>query len=146
MDIKNRLLIKALAGCCAGMLISVFLCTFTSSYEDLNDRYFLLAQFIGSGIYGAVAMGGSVVYEIESWSVMRATLTHYLTVFVSFLIVNRLLGWFPGRVVIIAIITGTVVYSLIWLFEYAVWKLQVRELNEELDAIRLEDSGRTENL
>ena len=140
MDIKTKLLIKALTGCCLGMLISVFLCTFTSTSEDLSNRFFLLSQFIGSGLYGAVAMGGSVVYEIESWSVGKATLTHYLTVFVSFLTVNSLLGWFPGRVMIIAIIIGTAAYSLIWLLEYAAWKLQVRELNEELNAMRLQNS------
>lgn len=40
-----------------------------------------ITHIVIGGIYGAVAMGSSVVYGIEKWSIARATATHFLLVF-----------------------------------------------------------------
>ena len=132
MDLKNKFLFKTLLGFTIGLMITATINSFLIPNDELADGIMLFLQFIGSGLFGAIAMGGSIVYEFESWSIARATITHYLATFISFVIVNRLLGWFGQDVILIAIIILSIGYLMIWLTEYLIWKKQVRELNKYL--------------
>lgn len=133
MDLKHRFLFKALLGFTIGLLITAAISSFCIPRDELASGIMLFMQFIGSGLFGTIAMGGSIVYEFENWSLARATITHYLVTFISFLIVNYLLGWFDNRIIAIALIALTVGYLLIWMFEYLSWKKQVRDLNKYLE-------------
>jgi hypothetical protein len=127
-------------GCIIGELISIMICVFVNGTEwvDSNGLEFL-RQIIGSMIYGGIAMGGSVVYEIESWSIVRVTATHYITTMISFLIANTVLGWFgTGIALWIAFICMTIGYILIWLIQAGVFAVQVREVNRELRQLHKE--------
>ena len=37
----------------------------------------LILHLLMSGVLGMVANGSSVIYEIEEWSIARATITHF---------------------------------------------------------------------
>ena len=139
-DIKRSFFIKTMEGCIIGELISIMLCVFVNGvgWVDSNGLE-LLRQMIGSMIYGGIAMGGSAVYEIESWSIVRATATHYITTMTSFLIANTILGWFgTGIVLWIVFICLTIGYILIWLIQAGVFVVQVREVNMELRRLHKE--------
>ncbi len=136
MEIKTKGIILTLSGFSMGLIIGAVISAFVMSYEDMNDRMFLFAELIGSGLYGAVCMGGSIVYDIEEWGLVRTTVTHYLLVFFSFMIADKTLRWFPDSVLFMVIGIGTVMYFIIWLVEYMLWKKQVRQLNRELMQLR----------
>ncbi len=126
----------------SGAIISMFISiTIMYSFDgtDFMDSHglIMLKQIIGSMIYGAIAMGGSVVYEIESWSIVRATATHYIMTMSSFFIVNYLLEWFgTGIWLAVAFIGFTVAYAVIWIAQSLVYSRKVKDMNEELDQMR----------
>ncbi|MBQ8969911.1 MAG: DUF3021 domain-containing protein [Lachnospiraceae bacterium] len=142
-EIKIKLIIKALTGAVLGMILSAFICAFGGNFSDLlADKLFFLMQIIGSGLFGAFMMGGSVVYDIESWSLLQATVTHYLSFVVAFLIACFVLEWFSGRLLLIAFALLTVVYILIWLTEYALWKREIARMNRDLENILKREQGK----
>ena len=132
-SIKNKLVIKALAGAVMGMLISLIIHAVNiSNGELITDAPFFITQFVGSGLMGAVCMGSSVVYDIESWSLVKVTITHYAIAMIAFLTASLVLKWFNGTALLIAIATFSVAYALIWLFEYLLWKKEIRKMNRDL--------------
>ena len=94
----------------------------------------VVLQTLISGLLGAIAMGGTVVYEIERWSLTACSVTHYLMTEVSYVAIALLLGWvesLEGLLVMLAI--QLVIYVIIWLIMYRRYQAQVRELNQLLE-------------
>ena len=87
-----------------------------------------------SGIYSAVVTGSSIVYDIEEWSIARATATHFLLSFSLYFLLVLSMGWFrlddPVFWIVIAVMV--VIYVLIWLFQYLSYKRKIREMNHDL--------------
>ncbi len=135
--IRNDLIIKTLAGALIGMVIWIIL-FLTGGYPDemVLDRPALAAQLTGSVIFGAVCMGGSVVYGIESMGVTRATLFHFVLCTGSFLIVSHILGWFPASWMPIVLAIFVLAYFIIWLINYIYWINSVKDLNRDLEQMR----------
>ena len=91
----------------------------------------LILDLALSGVFGAVCMAGTVFYEIEHWSLAKATFLHYLIVILCFPPLALFLGW-VSKPAEILIMTGiqTVCFFLIWLFMYLRCRAEVKELNE----------------
>lgn len=128
-----------------GILISLVI-----SWASGNDRLVsdLLIQRVGSqagalildlvlsGFFGFLCMGGTVFYEVENWSLLKATILHCLLVIACFPPLALFLGW-VSKPAELLIMTGvqTVCFFLIWLIMYLRYRAEVRELNE-LNATR----------
>ena len=137
MNIKTKFIIRALVGFSLGISIgAITYVIFTSETEPLNKR-FLLMQLFGSGLYGAIANGGAIVYDFESWSLGRATLTHYIVTLISMMITSEILGWFPHGILFFVILAFSIVYLAIWLTEYYLWKREIAKINGQLNAVKL---------
>ncbi len=132
MQIRKRLLIKSLIGAVGGIIIGLLMMG-----EDRSDIW-LIFHLVASALYGAVANGGTIVYEIEKLGVLRATLIHYFITMSLFVIISLALGWFAGGLIWLGIVVliMTVIYVMIWLFNYLYWKKTVREVNEELKNLK----------
>ncbi len=142
MDIKAKFMFRAILGFAMGLMVDVFLITFTGDSSMFDNRIMILVQFLCSGLMGVVGMGGTIVYDIEDWGLGRATFTHYIITFITMLTLSEVLGWFPHSVLLIVFIAFTIIYALIWLFEYFVWKRQIRQMNRELEELlKTEDKG-----
>lgn len=91
----------------------------------------LALNLVLSGIFGALCMGGTVFYEIEDWSLAKATFLHYLLVIACFPPLAWFLRWFTKPTDIL-IMTGiqTVAFFLIWLIMYLRCRAEVKELNK----------------
>ena len=90
-----------------------------------------LLNLLVIGLFGMACMGCTVFYEIESWSLAKATLTHYLVIALGYLLVSRVLCWdMPPKLFLLIEGIMTVCFFLIWLIMYLLYKKQVRELNE----------------
>ncbi len=138
-EIKTHLIIKTLAGALIGIMISVMLLFFGSYDHMISDKPFLLAQFLGSCLLGAICNGSSTVYELESWSIGKITLVHYTICMVTFIPCCIFLQWFPVKVLLIVLIIFTVVYFIIWLINFLFWKREVTELNQGLEQLAQKD-------
>ncbi len=73
MELRNKIIIKSLIGFIIGIFVGLFFWFMNSG--DYSGTAFVI-HLIMSGILGLIAMGGSVVYDIESWGLLKATATH----------------------------------------------------------------------
>lgn len=118
-----------LAGFVIGSLIGI--CLMLTGSQSFREA---LPHILLGGIYGAAAMGSSVVYSIEKWSVARATVTHFLFVFLLYALLAVSLDWFRPDdpvfwIVMAAMAAG---YVLVWLLQYLSYRRKVQEMNDSL--------------
>lgn len=92
------------------------------------------AQFLLSGLVGAVFAGSSVIWEVESWSLFRATATHFCIVMPLFWIVSLLLGWCGLNLLGMLLYLGIFlcIYLSIWLSQYSVYRRKIQKINQKL--------------
>ena len=76
---------------------------------------------------------GTVLFA-KDWSLLRATLSHYLLMLFGFLPLATLGGWFPIQIsfYISVIIEFSLVYLVIWAVSYRIYKKKVEEINQQL--------------
>ncbi len=106
--------------------------------EAIGYLLAIILQTILSGLLGFVCIGGLCFYDVESWSLLKATIAHSMSMLVGFIFVFTALKWVPFRIeswiVIAAIVLVT--YALIWLIMYLMWKKEVEKMNEDLKAYK----------
>ena len=136
-QLKTKLALRILLGAVISMLISTTLCAFGGFVEeDFFRPADLFFQIVGAGIFGAVANGSAIVYEIESWSLLKVTAFHYAIAIGGFVITSLLLHWFTHTILLIMVAVMTLIYIGIWLVNYLLCKRDVRKMNEGLGKIR----------
>ena len=101
----------------------------------------VILHLLTGGVFGAVAMGSSLVYGIEKWSIFRATATHFLLVFGLYSLIGFSLGWFRLNDAVTWIIFAVMlaVYTGIWLCQYLAYRSRIRQMNDDLKKLK---SGR----
>lgn len=92
----------------------------------------LYCILIWAGI-GLLFSFGSSLFN-KDWSLLRATLSHYLLMLFGFLPLATLGGWFPIQIsfYISVIIEFSLVYLLIWAVSYRIYKKKVEDINQQL--------------
>ncbi len=94
----------------------------------------VILQTLLSGLLGAIAMGGTEVYELERWPLALSSLTHYGMIVVTYTAIALSLGWVGGAAeLLITIFIQTAAYAAIWMVIFLRYKRKVRELNELLE-------------
>ena len=90
-----------------------------------------ILQGLFSGIYGAVCFGTMTFYEIERWPLALATGAHCAVIVLLYIPVGFFLGWLDGWLDMLIVAGCQLVgFFIIWLIMNAIYKKQVRELNE----------------
>ena len=130
-------LIGFLAGIGIGLLIpwafnggeSLFGSEYTARHGGMP--WAAVLHILVSGLYGSACMGGVALYDIERWSIARATAVHYALVAGLFVPVSLLMGWVDG-VGELFVFEGIQLagFFIIWLVMYLRCKALVRELNK----------------
>ena len=94
----------------------------------------MLLHLLLSGVLGMVANGSSVIYEMDEWSIVRVTITHFLISMGTLYIIAFTLGWFYPSDSMCWIMTAVCIaaYFLIWLIMYLIYRHKVTRMNEEL--------------
>lgn len=139
MKLRTSFLIRVVMGFAIGMLVGVLMILFYNEGESIfEERMELIRQIIGSGLLGAVCVGGQVVYTIESWSIVKCTLIHYFLSMGALLLANHILGWYPETVPVLSIfiLIMSAIYCCIWLVYYIIEKIEVKKLNEGLNLMQ----------
>ncbi len=137
MDLKHKIMWKMLLGFTLGLIVGIIMFVLCTPDGSIINKTFLVLHLMGSGILGIVGYGGSVVYDFEEWSLDKATFSHYFVTFITMLIISTVLGWFPDNTLFIVLIVFTLVYALIWLIQFLLWKNQIRKMNEDLKELLL---------
>ena len=134
----KKLLTRAAVGFPLGVLVAVLLgvidmrfCSQALAARVGSEGLGIALQFLGSGLYGAACMAGTLFYDFERWSLALATALHYLIIAVGLVLCNWLLCWGMGPGLLLTILAGqTVGFVLIWLFMLLRYRREVKELNE----------------
>lgn len=87
---KKQILLRSAigfpVGVCVCNLILLIIAFFLGTYAPCSpactalfgsERTGVAVQFLLSGLVGAVYAGSSVIWEVETWSLFRATATHF---------------------------------------------------------------------
>ncbi len=136
-------------GVIVGVLITAVLTTFSINDGTLYLCVPEFTAFIGdqlmafmiqvflSGLLGLICMGTSAMYEIEEWSLLKATLIHYIISMTVYYFTAFFLKWLSPRDIkynLIIFAALSVVYTFIWLSHYISYKVQITKINRELTA------------
>ncbi|MDI9470123.1 MAG: DUF3021 domain-containing protein [Bacillota bacterium] len=141
---KKRLLVRLLAGLVSGVFL-VHVITLLVNYASLGqhlvcmpelteklgpDRAIVFQTILGA-ICGMVAHAGMCFFDIEKWSLLRASVVHCALILITFLPIGLQLYWFSFDLVAILIMAFAIilVYALIWLIMYIAWKRDIRQMN-----------------
>ena len=103
-------------------------------YFEMNGANRTALYLALSGLLGAVNMGPVTIYSLERWGLLRCTLTHFFISMSSVCAVGFTLGWLSLRdPFTVWMLAGCVVaYFIIWFIMYALYKRQIRRMNEAL--------------
>ena len=138
----------ALKGIFIGLILSIFFSYLFSpelylplSPNSAVGRWMFLHHVHGSlvmlycalvwGAIGVLFSFGSLLFQ-KDWSLLRATLSHYLLMLLGFIPLATLAGWFPARLgfYLSLVVEFTLVYVIIWLVSHHFYKKQVQEINQ----------------
>lgn len=127
----------AVVGFVLGMLVGLVFLAIATGIRAYYVKYGAgqMALFMGlSGLLGAVNVGTTTIYELERWSLLRCTLTHFVIAMGSYFAVGFALGWlsFDEPLSFIMVPACVVVYFIIWLVMYLIYKRQIRYINAAL--------------
>ena len=91
----------------------------------------LLAHMLISGAFGAIPWAGIVIYEIDSWGLLKQAVVHYVTYTVAFLVIGVGAGWFEPTFADLGPMAGIflVCHCIIWTIMYLRYKAETKELN-----------------
>ena len=155
MDLKNKFILKFSIGFSMGMLFCTIITSIMTT-QHINDgtTYFcdpsfikmfnnelvaFIVQSIISGLYGAICFGSTVIYEIEDWSILNTTLTHFFITIISFFVTAFTLKWWPSTDFItnaIFVIIIIIIYFIIWLVQYLIYKKEVKIIQSDIKKFR----------
>ena len=157
-NIKNEFIVRASIGFGLGILIGTVIAAITGTAETGDGRLYLCSSefvdFVGSelvafliqsvlcGVQGVVGMGGAVVYAIEEWSTLKATLIHFCAVMGSFYLIALFLRWISFAVpmsLVMPLLFMVPPYVLIWLINYLAYRQQVKQINQDLYRIKAKE-------
>ncbi|MCR5476412.1 MAG: DUF3021 domain-containing protein [Lachnospiraceae bacterium] len=95
-------------------------------------------ELIVGGIYGMLAMGGSISYDVEHWSILRCTLTHLVPTLLGFYVMGFVQGWLmPGSTLFwIMTVCWLTAYLIIWLSQCLIYRKKIRALNADLEKMK----------
>ncbi len=158
MKLIHRFIILSSIGFGVGIIMGVMITAWsaTATYADGNlylcskdlieavgnPLLAFVIEAFASGLYGILAMGGSGVYAIESWSIAKCTAIHYAVTMAGFYILAFSMRWLlPGRIAdaLFMFVIITVPYIFIWLINYLSYRAQLRSINKTLEELKLKD-------
>jgi len=99
-----------------------------------NEAKAAILQFILTGFMGAIFGGSTVLFEAEKLSILMATVCHFLLVMPSGTAVAWICGWLihSKTGLIIWVVQFIVLYIIIWLSIYLVYRAKVKQINQQL--------------
>ncbi len=146
MSLKQRFIYKASIGFSLGVFVTIGFCLIAVFSDDpftniLTKEYLLrlVIQLLCGGLMGIVGNGGAVIYEVDRWSIIRMTVTHFVLTFVTFLILGFANNWLEPRLSlfnVIMILGWILTYFIIWMTQYLIYKKEVDQINRSLKTLR----------
>lgn len=146
---KKKLFLRCLIGAPIGLALSTIITiiisltvndgTFYPVVPELvsdcgNEINAVILQSVCSLLYGAVWASASLVWEKESWSILRQTVTHLIVCSLATFPIAYLMRWMDhttaGILTYFSIFFGA--YLIIWLSQYSAMKKKIMQINDKV--------------
>ena len=94
----------------------------------------VIIQYLITGILGLTFSTGSIIFELDNWSLLKQTIVHFAATSVIMYFAGFFCGWFPHTTssTIIWFVMFIVIYIIFWTSFYCYFKKKTREINETL--------------
>ena len=99
-----------------------------------SQIYAVLLQAFLCGLLGAGCAAGSVIWELEHWSIGRQTGAYFLVITVLMLPSAYVLYWMEHSLAGFLSYLGifVLIFLVIWVVEYSICRRDVRKMNQSL--------------
>ena len=148
---KKKIILRCLIGAPIGLSISFIITLIISAMINKGEFYPVVPQFtiicgnelnaviiqsLCSLLYGAAFAGASVIWEVESWSLLKQTVLHCIVISSSTLPIAYCMYWMPHNVLGIAIYIFIFFffYFFIWFGQYFAMKKKIQAFNDKVKA------------
>ncbi|GAA0182322.1 DUF3021 domain-containing protein [Clostridium sediminicola] len=135
MDYIKQFIKRGLFGITIGVTINQVFCVIFSLAGLITEvpSEIVISQFIIAALTGFYLAGVSVIFDVEEWSLLRQTITHFIAM-LPYLPVAVYAGWMPRNTIgiISFIIVYILIYFIIWISFKKYWEKRTKELNEVL--------------
>ncbi len=97
-----------------------------------NEINAVIVQAISCGAMGTGFAMASVIWEIDSWSIVKQTSIYFVIISAIMLPIAYLMNWMQHTVVGFLSYAGifVVIFLISWLFQYLGWRAKVKKINE----------------
>ncbi len=94
----------------------------------------VIIQYFLTGIIGTTFAATTVIFEMDSWSLLRQTILHFIITSIVMYTAGFLCGWFPHKLSSTLIWFGIfiVIYVIFWISFSSYYKNKVKKMNEAL--------------
>ena len=148
-DIKKALVKRAVLGFIYGVFIGQTILIIESLFMRDGNFYAVsnsllelagskiaavIIQYFLTGLIGTTFAATTVIFEMDSWSLLRQSITHFIITSIVMYVAGFLCGWFPHTLVSTLIWFGVfvVVYLIFWICFSLYYKNKVKKINEVL--------------
>lgn len=131
----NKIIKRALLGFMYGVFIGQTIVLLESLFVGDGNFYALTTylvdhtktklaaafiQYLITGLIGSTFAAGTVIFEVENWSLIGKTVLHFVITSVVMYIAGFLCGWFPHTVISTLLWFGLfiVIYIIFWICFY----------------------------
>lgn len=148
-EIIMRSLVGFPLGIAIGYLITILVSLawgngyYSSSHPELislmgNEINAVILQAIFCGILGMGFAASSVIWEIDSWSLVKQTLVHFSIASVIMLPIGYFAHWMEHSVVGFLTYFGIffLIFVVVWIIQFGIGWYNVRKINEKLSQVK----------
>ena len=135
-ELWKKTILQAAIGFVLGILVGLGYLSITGvgAYYVKNGAGGLALYLALSGLLGAVGVGGTTIYSLEHWGLLRCTATHFAITLTAYCAIGFTLGWLDLRepMTLFILLCNVIAYFIIWLVMCLIYKRQIRRINEAL--------------
>lgn len=146
---KKKLIYRSLLGMPLGIAIGHVISIITSLAEGSGAYHAVVPSLVeqfGSEIaavvlqtalcalIGAVSVAASVIWETETWSILKQTVIYFCIISMIMLPIAYFLHWMERSMggFLIYFIIFFVQFVIIWLIQYWMWKKEIKKINDKI--------------
>ncbi len=148
-ETKKAVAKRAILGFIYGVFIGQTILILESLFKGDGNFYFVskslldlagtkiggvIIQYFLTGLIGTTFAATTVIFEMDSWSLLRQSILHFIITSIVMYAAGFLCGWFPHTLGSTLIWFGVfiVVYAIFWISFTLYYKNKVKKINEAL--------------
>lgn len=150
---KKKIILRSTFGFPVGIAIGCLISIFTSLGLDHGDYLPCTSELISAcgneinavifqtilcGLLGLTCSAASVIWEIESWNLMKQTVIYFLIISFVMMPIAYFLYWMEHTITGFLSYLGTfvIIFIIVWLIQYIIGKHIVKNMNNNLSKLK----------